>query len=173
MQDVRPILFLDVDGVINTCGSALTEVEVRTTVEGYPATVPVGAADRVSRLLEAFDPVWLTTWEDRAHRCWAHLIGVDPEPEWPHVKWRRARLDDYWGGSKIEGMDAWLAERGWLDRPWVWIDDDGLYWVNEMRKRTDYDGPPDHGMIVAPTTRVGITDDHVGVALQHAETWSG
>jgi hypothetical protein len=157
MVDKKPLLFLDVDGVLNTVCSRDVEWETEepVDVDGFLCTVPKGTKERIARLTEVFEMHWLTTWEDKAHRCWHELIGVPADPEWPYVQWRK-----FSGGNKFIALMEEREEDD-PDRPWVWIDDDGPFHVYDREI-------PDNGLILVPELRSGLTDEHVDAALEFA-----
>lgn len=159
----RPLLFLDVDGVLNTVGSNLVEHEADVFVDGYRCTIPVGTKDRIAKLAATFDMVWLTTWEEKAHRCWHEHIGVAAEPEWPFVRWI-VRMNSLFC-NKYTSLLEYLEENGWEDRPFVQIDDDAFYHLADRKI-------PEAGLLLAPNTDIGLADAHVEAALAHAEKFA-
>jgi len=79
---VRPVLFLDVDGVINPFGAAcpagFTEHHL------FPGEEPVRINPEhgiwITELTGAFDVVWATGWNDEANRLLAPLLQIKPLP---------------------------------------------------------------------------------------------
>lgn len=155
----EPLLFLDVDGVINAC-PPLKGVET-FEAQGYPICVPPGTKERIARLLEVFEPVWATTWRKDAHPHFAEAIGVDEDPPWPHIDgphgaWKLPAIINYASEIRLSGPA--------IHRPWLWIDDDGKWEMQE------------HGiwhdkvktLVICPDTGRGLTDEHVEEALAFA-----
>jgi hypothetical protein len=113
----RPILAVDVDGVISLFGFEETPpraVARFELIDGMVHCVSVAAGERLRRLSEHYDLVWATGWEERANDYLPHLLEL---PELPHISfdgaarfgsahWKLGPLDDYAG-----------------DRPLAWIDD--------------------------------------------------
>lgn len=119
-NDVRPRLYLDVDGVLNVLGTpppdpghdGWDDVELHEQVPSH-----AGAFDlRLSRSMVAevaaldADVAWLTTWRADAVAEVAPL--VDAPRDWPWLDWQH---------DKVEAVVADLTATG--PRPFVWIDD--------------------------------------------------
>lgn len=145
----KPILFLDVDGVLN-CISRHEDYEHHIT-DGIPVWVPTGTKERVAKLLDHFDPIWATAWQGTAHRCWRNILGLDGQP-WPYVSYANYKLTEI------------LRMAG--ERPWAFVDDDmgyelrGLGWTRDMV----------NGLLIEPDPDEGLTDDHVEQLLDFART---
>ncbi|HKG36816.1 MAG TPA: hypothetical protein VKA89_10310 [Solirubrobacterales bacterium] len=113
----RPILAVDVDGVISLFGfeqppdASVARFEL---IDGMVHCVSTGAAERLRRLSELFDLVWATGWEDRANDHLPSLLGL---PELPVVGFDGAARfgSAHW---KLGPIDAYGR-----DRPLAWIDD--------------------------------------------------
>lgn len=135
----RPLLFLDVDGVLNAFGAwelldesrPLSRGNVRppegfraTRADGYELLIRPEHAQWVQRLSRRFEMVWATMWLDRAPAALGPVLGFGGD--WPWVDFAAHRgftIDQRTGigvGSyKFPGV---VATAG--DRPMVWIDDD-------------------------------------------------
>lgn len=78
----RPVLFLDVDGVLNPFGpdrpAGFAEHDL------FPGEEPVRVNPEhgtwITELLEAFDIVWATFWNEDANRLLAPLLHIGPLP---------------------------------------------------------------------------------------------
>lgn len=144
----KPILFLDVDGVLNCLDAT---VPITTINQGTPdlAYVPDGTRERLERLLDVYEPVWATAWMGTAHNAfWDHL-GL-PDTPWPYIRWH---------AFKLPAIVAWAG-----DRDWAWVDDDAGYEFRELGWQ-----PPERfvdGLVIQPHPRVGLTDEHVEKLLQ-------
>ena len=113
----RPILAVDVDGVISLFG--FDEPPDRTVarfelIDGMVHCISTAAGQRLQRLSQLYDLVWATGWEDRANDLLPTLLGL---PELPYLTfdgaarfgsahWKLAPLQDYSSG-----------------RPMAWVDD--------------------------------------------------
>jgi hypothetical protein len=132
---VRPLLLVDVDGVLCPFGGPMPD--------GYQAA-QLGAegdlrwseqnAGRLERLAEVFDCAWCTARYDDVLTTIARLHGFGED--WPVVSFEggayksegryyivRAELerDTTW---KLPFVRVWLEQNGWEDRPLAWLDDD-------------------------------------------------
>jgi hypothetical protein len=113
----RPLLLIDVDGVISLFGAnETTHAEVVTTlVDGIPHLLSRRAATALNGLAGAFEPVWCTGWEERADEHLPALLGLPRG--WPHIRFPdRPEFAAHW---KLAGIDAYAGE----DRPLAWVDD--------------------------------------------------
>jgi hypothetical protein len=106
-------LLVDVDGVLSLYRAG--DDVVGTLVDGIPHLLSRPAAAALRSVIDAFECVWCTGWEDRADE---HLPGLlDLPPGWPHVAFADApAIDAHW---KLAGIDAFAAP----ERPLAWIDD--------------------------------------------------
>ncbi len=126
----RPILAVDVDGVISLFGH--DEQGDRPTVrlelvDGVMHCISLAAGDQLRRLSEHFELVWATGWEKRANKHLPELLGI---PKLPHISfgaaarfgsahWKLGPLDAYGPGRAIAWIDdsfderchAWARER--------------------------------------------------------------
>lgn len=137
----RPILFLDVDGVLN-CLSATVPVEHINPGTGFEAYVPAGTRERLTLLAEHYEPVWATAWMSSAHAPFRQHLQL-PVSAWPYVRWAEYKLP------------AMLRYAG--GRPWAWIDDDAE-WEIKALGWTEAMVP---GLVIVPDPRVGLTGEHV------------
>jgi hypothetical protein len=113
----RPLLLVDVDGVLSLYGAARAEPEtlVGCLVDGVPHLLSRRAAAVLGGLIDDFDCAWCTGWEERADEHLPRLL--DLPGGWPHVRFGDApALDAHW---KLAGIDAFAGR----DRPVAWIDD--------------------------------------------------
>lgn len=151
----RPILAVDVDGVISLFGfddppdKAQARFEL---IDGMVHCISLLAGDRLRRLADHFEMVWATGWEDKANFYLPHLLEL---PELPYLTfdgaarfgsahWKLGPLDDYGKG-----------------RPLAWIDDsfdDSCYeWARSRSEPT----------LLVPT------ESHIGLEEAHTEALAG
>lgn len=153
----KPILLLDVDGVLNAFGEDKPALEEVWMHGPYVISQPEGTRLRVAELSEVFDIVWTTAWEEQAPEEWpAHLGGLGAD--WPYIAWRWPY--DVRGTWKLPDVVAW-AESHAKGRPLAWLDDDlwndARAWAatrNELRAPT---------LLVTTIPHLGMT------ATDHAE----
>jgi len=117
VSDERPILAVDVDGVISlfgfeNLGEAPGKFEM---IDGVVHCISLVAGERLMRLAPHFDLVWATGWEERANDHLPYLLGL-PEPL-PYLTFDgRARFGTaHW---KLEAIEEYAGRR-----PLAWIDD--------------------------------------------------
>jgi hypothetical protein len=113
---VRPLLFLDVDGVLNTYGPrdappGFTEHDLFPE-DDEPVRLNLRHGEWISEALSAVDIAWATGWNQEANRLLAPLLGIPPLPvvTMPSSPFRP---DD-----KVPRIAAYAG-----DRPAAWIDD--------------------------------------------------
>jgi hypothetical protein len=117
-DDPRPLLLIDVDGVICPYGDELGDPDaagLALTTIGYSRvwlSHRVGAC--LLRLQSMFQLVWCTAWEDMAAEVLAPHLGMPPMPV-IHFDAPTAS-DGHWKWPAIEAFVA--------DRPFAWIDDE-------------------------------------------------
>jgi hypothetical protein len=112
----RPILAVDVDGVISIFGfddpPAKGEAQFEL-VDGMVHCISLLAGQRLLRLAEHYDLVWATGWEDRANDYLPNILGL---PELPYLTfngaarfgsahWKLGPLDDYCKGRATAWID--------------------------------------------------------------------
>jgi hypothetical protein len=114
---MRPVLFIDVDGVISLFGFA---PEARPAgrfeiVDGIAHYLSATAGGHLRRLAELFEPVWCTGWEEKANEYLPHALGLG-EP-YPFLSFERdvGRTHAHW---KLDAIEAYAGAR-----PLAWIDD--------------------------------------------------
>ncbi|MFN8160069.1 MAG: hypothetical protein U0R52_03355 [Solirubrobacterales bacterium] len=145
----RPILAVDVDGVISLFGfeeppgRGLATFEL---IDGMMHCISTAAGSRLNRLAEHYDLVWATGWEERANDVLPGLLGL---PQLPVISF---------DGAARFGTAHWklgpLGEFG-RGRALAWIDDsfdESCYeWARERSEPT---------LLVPTEPSLGIEEAH-------------
>lgn len=125
----KPLLLLDIDGVLNAFPSHAGFRYTRHTIDGYRIHLHNEVHDMVSALEEAFEIVWFTLWNHRASPAIGPHVGLADAAHLT-TSWERG-----WEAAAIAGYDddaisqlmyaktPLLPELMAEGRPWVWIDD--------------------------------------------------
>jgi HAD domain in Swiss Army Knife RNA repair proteins len=127
--NVRPLLFLDVDGVISVFGfpqgyglaAGGAPFEARPagglhSINGVLHYISSDCGRHLRRLGGRFELVWATGWEDAANEHLPHLLGLPGELPCLSFDGRVRAGAAHW---KIEA----IAEYAGATRPLAWIDD--------------------------------------------------
>ncbi|HEX5608759.1 MAG TPA: hypothetical protein VFX45_01565 [Solirubrobacterales bacterium] len=113
----RPILAVDIDGVISLFGfdDPPPNDEARfELIDGSVHCISLRAGQRLLRLSEHYELIWASGWEEKANFYLPALLGL---PELPHLTFDGAARfgSAHWKLSSIEGYCA--------GRPMAWVDD--------------------------------------------------
>lgn len=182
--DNRPVLFLDVDGVLNTGGQTWPRhwptwhtAEVYNSEDDffYPFGWADGVVDTLTALHERVEVLWLTTWGDDAPRYVAPALGLEPGKTWQNAHLltdvpRRPNPDDdeYYAWAQpwrrtwfkrrvIEDLMLGRAQGNrFVGRPVIWADDDA-----RKNSRRGMDSLTEAGFLaLVPFSNVGLTPEH-------------
>jgi HAD domain in Swiss Army Knife RNA repair proteins len=110
----RPLLFLDVDGVLNPfpdCPEGYAEHDLFPE-DDEPVRLAAIHTGWLEELAGAFDVVWASGWGEDANRVLAPILGL---PELPLVDLPPIPFEPH---EKVPGIAAFAA-----DRPAAWVDD--------------------------------------------------
>src|ERR671910_2885514 len=76
----KPILFVDVDGVISLYGfPTSTPPGTFHQIDGIVHCIGHEAGRRMKRLTERYELVWATGWEEKANEYLPFILGLDGE----------------------------------------------------------------------------------------------
>ena len=158
----RPILFVDVDGVISLFGFERHAQPPGDflMVDGIVHFIGSSCAPRLARLADRYELVWATGWEEKANEYLVRALEL--ETDLPVLTFDgRARFGPaHWKLGAIEEHAR--------DRPAAWIDDniddECRTWAELRRAPT---------LLVETEPATGIDDEHVELLLRWADEVAG
>jgi hypothetical protein len=155
----RPILFLDVDGVISLFGfgNDVPPPGAFHTVDGIVHCIGDRVAERLRRLDGPYELVWATGWEEKANEYLPHILGLGRELPTLSFDGRAIFGSAHW---KLGAIDAYAG-----DRPAAWIDD---FVDDECRTWAERREAPT--LIVEADSATGLTEEHVEALLEWADS---
>jgi hypothetical protein len=156
----KPILFVDVDGVISLFGfdpDAGPQGDFHW-VNGVLHYISVGCGERLLRLPSRYELVWATGWEETANDYLPYLLGL-PEPL-PALRFDQpARFGTaHW---KVDAIDAYAGPT----RALAWVDDchdeSCNAWAEARTAPT---------LLIPTRSEQGLCDEHVDQLLGWADS---
>jgi hypothetical protein len=157
-SDDRPVLFVDVDGVISLFGFQPSEPLPGRfhSIDGILHCIGHDAASRLARLADRFQLVWATGWEEKANEYLVHILEMPGDLPVLTFDGRAVFGSAHW---KLDAIDEYA--RG---RPAAWIDDNldehCVSWAAERGEPT---------LLVETDRALGIEDEHVDLLLRWAD----
>lgn len=160
----RPILFVDVDGVISLFGFSPGSGRLPGPlhwIDGVAHCIPDDVGARLVTLAERFELVWATGWEERANEHLPFLLKL-PFRDLPCLVFdgRAVFGSAHW---KVDAIDEYAA-----DRPAAWIDDNldetCVAWAEGRGAPT---------LLVETSPAEGLTDEHVTGLIRWADELEG
>lgn len=156
----KPLLFLDVDGVISLFGFSSREAPPGRFhwIDGVVHCIDGEASGgRVRALSEHYEVVWATGWEEKANEYLPHLLSL-ATPELPVLTFGgRARFGSaHW---KVDAIDEYARGRAaaWVDD---FLDEHCERWAAERSEPT---------LLVRTQSATGLTDELVDQLIGWAE----
>jgi hypothetical protein len=153
----RPMILLDVDGVISLFGFDHRHPPRGryVLVDGHLHFLSETAATLIAQLAQRFELVWCTGWEDRADTHLPAMLGLPAGLA--HLRfgaggWAAQATSTVTRHWKLDAIDAFAGP----DRPLAWIDDG--HDQSCERWAAHRPGPT---LLVATEPAVGLTDAHV------------
>ena len=161
-EDTRkPILFVDVDGVISVFGFSPDAGRLPGPfhwIDGVAHCIPPDVGERLIRLSSRFELVWATGWEEKANEYLPHLLSL-PTPELPVLSFdgRAVFGSSHW---KIDAIDEYARGRAaaWIDD---FLDQECEGWAAHRREPT---------LLVRTESHTGLTDELVDVLVDWADS---
>lgn len=155
----RPILFLDVDGVISLFGFPEGSPPPGRFhwVDGIVHCIGDECGSRLARLKDRFELVWATGWEEKANEYLPYLLGLE-RTELPTLNFDGRAIfgSAHW---KLEAIDEYAG-----DRPAAWIDDN---LDEECQAWAESRGAPT--FLIRTNPAVGLSDEDVERLLAWAD----
>ena len=122
---VRPLLAVDVDGVISLFGidePPRREVAKFELIDGMMHCISLAEGDRLRRLQKQYDLVWATGWEERANEVLPEILGLpeldvirfDGAARWGTADWKVAPLEEKAAGRPLAWIDDSFDETCYL-----------------------------------------------------------
>ncbi len=146
--DQKPLLLVDIDGVLNPfvrAGDLMPEGYTEHVIAGQQVLLRRIHGEWLHDLADRFELAWVSTWEAASNTLIGPAIGAPPEL--PYIEFRE-RTDDGWTW-KLPAVRRYAE-----DRALAWLDDDpgpdAAGWAATRAART---------LIVSPDPRTGWTED--------------
>jgi hypothetical protein len=147
----RPLLLIDVDGVISLFGfdphrRPAGRFEV---VDGIAHYLSATAGEHLRRLCDVYEPAWCTGWEEKANDYLPQALDL-PGP-FPHLSFADATptVAGHW---KLRAIDEYAG----AERPVAWIDD-----AHDERCETWAARRSGPTLLLRTEPATGITEQHV------------
>lgn len=117
----RPVLAVDVDGVISLFGFDGPPENFPCQfqlIDGMAHCIAVEVGDRLRRLAPHYDMAWATGWEDRANDYLLHMLGLERMPvirfggdaKFGSAHWKLDPITEYAAGRRLAWIDDSLDE---------------------------------------------------------------
>ncbi len=120
---MRPLLLLDVDGVLMPLGGSVPPGFVRCTTDHYDVVFSKRHGVWLRSLTPTFELMWATTWGESASQVFGMLLDL---PEMNALTLEALSRD---GTRKLPAVKEFVG-----DRPLAWVDDelyeDALEWAS-------------------------------------------
>jgi HAD domain in Swiss Army Knife RNA repair proteins len=154
----RPLLLVDVDGVISLFGFDPGSPPPGNwqIVDGVAHLLSATAGDHLRRLAPAFEVVWCTGWEEKANEYLPRALGLPNRLT--HLSFAPAvpLTQGHW---KLGAIDRYAGPH----RPLAWIDD-----AHDERCRNWRAERPGPTLLISTDPAIGLTDEHVEELLAWA-----
>ena len=167
-SDNRPILAVDIDGVISLFGfeqehggmAQMRQDQIPGEfhlIDGMLHCISMPTGDRLNRLAQTYELIWASGWEDRANMHLPQILGV---PELPYLTFDgRAQFGT--AHCKLEALDEYSG-----NRPLAWVDDSldaSCYeWAERRQAPT---------LLVPTESDRGLEEAHVAALESWAHDW--
>lgn len=161
----RPLLLVDVDGVLSLFGFDLAAPPPGSfhAVEGIPHFISRHGGELLLRLAASFELVWASGWEERANEHLRPLIELPRDLPYLSFARRAAAGDSLRAHWKLDAIDSYAPSA-----PLAWVDDAFNeaceQWAAERAAPT---------LLVATQPAIGLTQEHAAALERWAVTLDG
>jgi len=146
---MRPLLLLDVDGVLSPTGIAVPPRYERRVTATFSVVVRPDHGEWLRELAVAYELVWASTWGSKANEVYGTIHALEEMPVIPLGQLPRS------GTRKLAAVDRYVG-----DRAFAWIDDelydDAVSWAQARSAPT---------LLVRTRASIGLT--HADVERLH------
>jgi hypothetical protein len=155
----KPLLFVDIDGVISLFGFPSDECPDGTwlCVDGVPHLISATASRHLLALARSFELVWCSGWEEKADEHLVHALALPDRP--PFLTFSEPPGGAHW---KLDSVARHAGER-----PLAWVDDrfdESCHaWAAARRAPT---------LLVATDSAIGLASEHVDALERWARALS-
>ena len=158
MDTVRPLLLVDVDGVISLFGfdPASPPAGSFEVVDGIHHYLSASAGEHLRRLSSRFELAWCTGWEEKANEYLVSALGLAGSLPLVTFEPETRPVDAHW---KLAGIDRHVGPH----RPLAWLDDAHDHACHAWA--TERPGPT---LLIGTDPAVGLTEDHAERLMQWA-----
>ena len=154
-SEARPVLAVDVDGVISLFGfeGPLDQVGGKFhLIDGIAHCIADAATSQLARLGEVYELIWATGWEGRANDQLPLILGLPSELHALTFDGRARFGTAHW---KLEALTSYSA-----NRPLAWIDD------SLDQSCHDWAAARSAPTLLVPTeSAIGLTEAHTDALL--------
>jgi hypothetical protein len=156
----RPLLLIDIDGVISLFGFDPSSPPAGSfvLVDGIGHLLSAVAGDYLRALGRAFELVWCSGWEEKANDYLPLALGLPGPLPFVALDGPASRVNAHW---KLAAIDAYAG----ADRPLAWVDD-----ALDERCQAWVAARPAPTLLVATEPAVGLTAGQVAQLLEWART---
>lgn len=169
----KPLLLLDVDGVLNAFPATWQTGYTRKAIDGYPIHFHHEVRQMVSALDKAFEIVWFTLWNHRAAPGIGPHVGLSDAVHLT-TSWERGWDVAHAAGCTATRINQMMYARTPLlpelvgtERHWVWIDDAHSASDHEYLVEAGLD--PRRFRLVRTDPEIGLTWEDVNRAMEFAQ----
>src|SRR5215207_6191388 len=143
----RPLLAIDVDGVISLFGfddPPARDAARFELIDGMVHCISLAAGERLRRLGPHYDLVWATGWEEKANDYLPNLLGLPelpvlhfgPDARFGTAHWKLGPISHYAAGRRLAWIDDSLSDecREWAEErpePTLLVETESMYGIED------------------------------------------